>query len=65
MPASTSSLHLIFGECYYYGKTESFKDYSTNDTIEGLNGLDFTGQTIDINTDVDSMKPKPAHYVIV
>ena len=65
MPASTSPLHLIFGEWYCYGQTESFKDYSTNDTIEGLNGLDFTGQTIDINTNVDSMEPKPAHYVIV
>ena len=60
MPAGTLPLHLIFGECYCCGQTESFKDYSTNDTIEGLNGLDFTTQTIDSYTGVDSMKPKPA-----
>ena len=65
MPASTLPLHLIFGECYCYGQTESFKDYPTNDTIKGLNGLEFTRQTIDSYTDDYSMKPKPADYVMV
>ncbi len=65
MPVSTLPLHLMFGECYYCGQTESFKDYPTNDTIKGLNGLEFTRETIDSHTADDFMKPKPADYVMV
>ena len=46
------------------GQTESFKDCSTNSTIDDFNTLEYTRQLIDSYTDVDSMKPKHADYIL-
>ena len=62
MSASTLHFCRVFDEHYCHRIFQGlFYEYM----IDSFNGLEYTRQSIDSYTDVDSMKPKPDDYIMV